>query len=490
MSDTAALDRPAVPLSDPENDPAHSTLILFAFLWAVFTLFHQAKPGFWARTPIESLQTVAAIAVLFRPSSIPIFLSLVIFQLVDLVFTLPRITNHSIVALLIDLTIVFAALIHSFRNRGAPLSGAGLFRLFAPAARVQVIILYLFVVLHKLNGNFFDPRMSCAVDHTQHLARMLARVTRVNLLPSMEIVQTVLIGLTIAAEIAIPLLLLLPRTRLPGIAAGLIFHYVLGVNIFHDFSGMMYALLLLFAPVNFAALSREGWNESVIRSWVKRAGSLFPRSIPVEVWITVGTVTVLLITRNQWQALRPLFLIVFAAYGLVLMGGFGAVTLTQGSRFRYERGIFALNWAFFPIIGLMVLNGLCPYLGLKTENSFAMFSNLRTEGGSTNHLFIPISAQIFGFQRDMVRIVDSSDPWLRYVKERGASITFFTLREHLSQTRRTGKKTELTWDRGGVRKHVQVAEADPELAADWPWLYRKLLVFREVDAEDRQQCVH
>ena len=54
---------------------------------------------------------------------------------------------------------------------------------------------------------------------------------------------------------------------------------------------------------------------------------------------------------------------------------------------------------------LVVLNGMCPYLGLKTDSSFAMFSNLRTEPGFANHLVMPHGPQPFGFQGDLVRLV-------------------------------------------------------------------------------------
>lgn len=79
---------------DGREMQAQRTLIIFAFMWAVFTFFHQSKWAYWTRTPIESLQTAAAIAVVFRPSSPGAFLALVLLQTADLMYTMPNISNH------------------------------------------------------------------------------------------------------------------------------------------------------------------------------------------------------------------------------------------------------------------------------------------------------------------------------------------------------------------------------------------------------------
>lgn len=56
--------------------------------------------------------------------------------------------------------------------------------------------------------------------------------------------------------------------------------------------------------------------------------------------------------------------------------------------------------------------GLSPYLGLRTYPAFAMFSNLRVEGSTPNHLFLGGGLDLFGFQRDTVRVLDTEVPAL------------------------------------------------------------------------------
>ena len=62
---------------------------------------------------------------------------------------------------------------------------------------------------------------------------------------------------------------------------------------------------------------------------------------------------------------------------------------------------------------LVIINGISPYIGLKTQTSWSMFSNLRTEGGKTNHILIRKPFYIADFQNDLVEIVESSDPALQ-----------------------------------------------------------------------------
>lgn len=77
-------------------DSAQTRLTVFATLWAFATVFHQADSG-WAEDPIDLMKTGAAVAVLFRPSSLQRFLLLNLVQAVGLFSQIPtsRITPWS-----------------------------------------------------------------------------------------------------------------------------------------------------------------------------------------------------------------------------------------------------------------------------------------------------------------------------------------------------------------------------------------------------------
>ena len=476
---------------DLPEDRAARTLVLFAFMWAMFTLFHQAKPAFWTRTPVEALQTAAAIAVLFRPASLTAFLSLVILQLVDLLFTLPDITNHSIFAMFVDASIVGSAVILGLQPRRRFTPGA-LYQVFAPAVRVQVIILYGFVVLHKLNTDFLSTIASCGVDHYLHLSGLIRRIVGWSPMPDGELVRIGIIAITLIAEAGIPLLLLFSRTRVAGVGTGLFFHYILGINIFHDFSGMIFALYLLFLPSNFVDEARQVWDRLLSRIRVDGAiQRLAASSIPVGAWITVGVTVILLATGNTWKMLHPLFLAIWVVYGVLCIAAFTATVWSGVRNFAYDGPQYRMHSVLAALPVLVLLNGFLPYIGLKTENSFAMFSNLRTEGGRTNHLFIPVSAQWFGYQRDLVTVSRSSDVYLQGLADRSVAVPFYTFSDHVQRMARYGAKNiEVVFSRGGVEHSLSNAEADPELLRPHSWLQRKFLVFREVDTGVHQMCKH
>jgi hypothetical protein len=90
------------------------------------------------------------------------------------------------------------------------------------------------------------------------------------------------------------------------------------------------------------------------------------------------------------------------------------------------------NWREYPVLTafplLMVINATGPYIGLKTQTSWSMFSNLHTENGMSNHLIVPAGIQITNWQYDLVEIIDSSDPLLNSSRNNGLSVIYLDLR--------------------------------------------------------------
>src|SRR5690606_10814950 len=62
---------------------------------------------------------------------------------------------------------------------------------------------------------------------------------------------------------------------------------------------------------------------------------------------------------------------------------------------------------------------------LKTENSFSMYSNLRTEGGRTNHMIIHTPLLWADYQTDLVYVLNSSDGDFKEFAERPNPITYY-----------------------------------------------------------------
>jgi hypothetical protein len=116
----------------------------------------------------------------------------------------------------------------------------------------------------------------------------------------------------------------------------------------------------------------------------------------------------------------------------------------------------------------VLLNGASPYLGLKTETSFSMFSNLRTEAGEENHLFLP-RLDWFELQDDVVEIGASGAPELARFAGTGERLAWFEVRRALDRRRDEGVR--VTYRRDG--QWVEASSAEPI-----PLLLDRTLVFR------------
>ncbi len=108
-------------------------------------------------------------------------------------------------------------------------------------------------------------------------------------------------------------------------------------------------------------------------------------------------------------------------------------------------GIFLL----FPLI--LLLWGMTSYLGLRTTGNFSMFSNLRTEGPTSNHIILgsnPI--KVWDYQEDRVRIIDIDDEAAKvghhYDPLNGNSLPVVEFRKLVTMWRESGRKITLTYE--------------------------------------------
>ena len=139
-------------------------------------------------------------------------------------------------------------------------------------------------------------------------------------------------------------------------------------------------------------------------------------------------------------------------------------------------------WALAPL--LVVLNAATPYVGLKTQSAFTMYSNLQTEDGRWNHVLIPESVRVFDMQDDTVEVVRSSDERLAEAAGDDTNLIEHDFRTHLSQH----PKLSVTYRHEGQLVTVARAGEDPG-ASDGPGLVaHKLLLFRDVPLASRNVC--
>lgn len=479
---------------------------VFAWLWALAVVMDQAKWSRFRDGPAEWGLTVAALLVLLWPRSRGLFLALLSLHLAAVWSSMPWVSNHRLLAGLVELTILAGgawAVLHA-RRLGRRLCGGAWLTGFAPLVRSEVILFYLLTAWHKLNVDWFDPAVSCGAT----LYRALTDGW-----PAFFTGEWALHGAihgALLVEVAIPLLLLVRRLRPVGLLLGVVFHVLLGMASFFNFSAFMVALLFLFVPGNAGDL---------LLSWVKRsrlrpalaylsgpAGRRLRGMVAAGVLcaLAVGLLTAPWTPRQRWSFVEAdLYLGPWPLTYYLVLSGWLAITaasvmilcgaLRAGDpRWRSFGETFQPpHWVFVIFPFLVLLNGMSPYLGLKTEGSFSMFSNLSTEGGASNHLLVRRPLQIADYQVDLVTILESSDPGLQQLADGDLRLPAFEIAWYLADRREQGVSgSRLRYERGGVVRQVEDAEAAPELATPPSFWSRKLLRFRSVRPPGEAPCAH
>jgi hypothetical protein len=449
----------------------------FSTFWVLAALAH-----FTDNDPLGLLPVLAfGVPVLIFPASGLAFAGFVIAAGVTCATSLPNAANHELISVLIAATFAIAGVHVWIRRRRIPDGESFLTRWLdtarAPAA-MSLIVVYLFTVFHKLNSGFFDPATSCA----GALLGKLLELNGVIVTLSPTIVRASAIG-TIAVESLIMVCLAVPALRRVGLPLGIGFHLVLAPASFWDFATLVFALYMLFVPAR------------VFANMAPRAS--VPRLIAFG---AIGTHLMLATTASLGGGgigpfgIRLNTLLVLTWYvGMVPMLYLLARTILA------DRGPWP-GWRVRPAVLLIVpllafVNGMAPYLGLKTVSSYSMFSNLHTEQGTTNHFFPAMSKlQLTDYERDVVTVtninlaagddVDVMEP--QWTDEKPpTTVPLLELRRVVAQWKSEGvARVGLDYQRDGVTHTVADAYADPVLGAPVPLWQRSLLAFRAVNSGD------
>jgi len=203
-------------------------------------------------------------------------------------------------------------------------------------------------------------------------------------------------------------------------------------------------------------------------------------------------------TRDTFEIANRIGFGLWAVFGLWL----GGMHFRSAWRVRHE----PLNWPNRPkwsiawlIVPLVAGNGLNPWIGLKTQTCFSMYSNLRSEAFG-NHLFLK-RVDLFGYQKDLVELVESEpdllDPTdsptrLQHFANRGRIFPYFELRRLVSGHkgdfravyRRHGQQE-------GVARMGELVTGDEHLFEPIPVLLAKFLWFRRYETfTGPMYCTH
>ncbi len=411
---------------------------LFSAVFAAALILDQLWWGGFQVTSPHALVVLVALWVLFRPSSVARFAALIAINIVATAMDMPFVGDHRLLDVICGVAVLVYLGWTTLRARQVPTSGA-LFAGIAPFLRASMIVVYAFAALAKMNTTFFDPAISCAGWMSHQVVWFDP-----SLLAGRWQVEPAIWG-TVLIEVALPILLAVRRTRPFALVVGIGFHTVLALAGNVPFTAVAFAFYVAFLPPNTteraqALLGGRGGQPR----WVARARS-WRYSRPIifaglaGAWLVgaalgpaKATPGLLGTPAAQMSTVigegTRLVVVVLAAGGIALVlsarTGLGPVDRPRG-RLRIGHPILVVG------VLVLVVNGLCPYLGLKTDTSFAMFSGLRTEQGAWNHLFVPEAVRVFGYQDDVVRVVASNDPTLVARSSDGTRLVFLALDNYL-----------------------------------------------------------
>ena len=471
------VEGPRVPAAD-----ARVQFAVFSFLLALAILFHQSRLGDWEVLSPQMAVSLAAIFVLLRPSSAPRFFAMLAIQLVSLLIDMPNVVNHWLLLGLTTVGLAGGLVLAAVRRRNWLSDSGEIYRRVAPVVRIQVVLVYLFAVLAKLNTDFLDPALSCGAA----MSGDLLASGPVSLYGAWQDVPA--IAGTLLIEALLPIGLLIRRTRVAAVLAGGTFHTVLAVAGHVSFSGFAFAFYALFLPDDLPRRLRSVLDATpALGSAASRlsafAGSRLAFPLLAGAWIGLA-IAISYGPDLVYNGVARLAVVVFVAYAIAL-GAVLALCLLRGGPGAYAPGALRLVhpvWAIAPL--LVVLNAATPYIGLKTQSAFTMYSNLQTEAGRWNHVLVPESVRIFDLQDDTVEVVKSSDQRLAEAAGEDTELIEHDFRTYVSQH----PELSVSYRHEGELVTVPRAGRDPA-ASDGPGLVaRKLLLFRDVPVAARNTC--
>lgn len=473
-------------------------LWLFSHAWAGQSLVQLVFYKHWFSESIVSGYVFAAlaIAVFLFPGRIWLFAAMIASSIFYFVSQWPFVVNHVFIDTFVSATMlgalgltvgVFALARRPFDRQLAD----DWFQKFAPVCGAIFAFMYFSIIVSKLNWGFFDLDISCLTGMIEEAHDKRAILTPLLSLASVEFY----FWFFIVAETLLPLMLAVRRTRLAAFYFGVPFHLLLGLMGHWPFSSFMLCFYILVAMPTLLVVVRN------LAGYLDRLRETLTPWLPAHLAFAAATGLLLL----SALVLKPSW--VWLIWTVVA----SPIILIAVLRENWREGIFSgagvtamwslrpgVLWVFF---GLVVLNSASPYLGLKTWSNVAMYSNMRTEAGVNNHIFMPI-LPVFDFQDDLVDILDSNNEEVLKMKtyparygfvgnEFDVYVNYFELRRAVSNSPDPNLEVRFVRDGETVTfKRGAEDNADKLLDVVPPVLQAKILFFRPVFKGELSYCLH
>lgn len=456
------------PINEPDQ-PHLAFFTLFSLVWASFAVLHvfvysfQFDRASWITTAGVG---VFATALLFRPQSKAIFTLLLLISSISAVLQMPVSSNHSIIKNTFLLAAFCLGTYHGLRGH----SWALFFQQLSYIGRALILIMYFFGVFHKINTDFLNPNVSCAVALWREMPFFVSWL-------DFSAIHYLTIYGTLIGETVIAICLLVPKWRHVGIVSGMAFHALLGLSgyaMYPPFSTLCIALHCCFLSPNAALQILQA------REWRMLLSKL--KTIQGAILIVILLFTLF---ATAWIEAYSAFGLVW----LILVMPFIHVVSKHGRApavyaLKADRGSIAI---VSTITAIFFINGIMPYLGLKTAQSINMFANLRLEAAISNHLIFKDKPGPWLYLDDVVLIRDSGGiPQLEYAKNEKLGVVYYQLLHHIQ----LNPHSQIDFVRGGkvyLQQSAKTLEKDISQILHPLWV-RSLFHFNVVDFSNPKPC--
>lgn len=432
---------------------------VFQTLLLISYVFHQTES--WDHRWLA----VVSVGVLFLFAKTP--LQQIIFWTASLLYVViyfekfPNLANHSNLSFFIFLLVLPMAWKTSLwlSDKNYPH--------FLKTMRWVAVITYFFAAFHKLNSDFFNIEVSCANDKMGEYLDLLPDQWE-----SFKLVfRQWLPFLGFITEAVIPVSLLIPRLRYFGIVFQCGLHFLLAPLGFIDFSSLAMGLSWSFVnPKSLDAL--------LLKKHLKQI-------VTAVLLLTIGLG--LFRWGNQQEEFEFFEGMAFTAIFISLIW-FHVLPKLDRSALRLPTSL-----AHILFIALLFIYGASNYLGLRTAGTFSMFSNLQTEGATSNHLLLSSNPfKIFSFQEDLVEVVSVDERYQGYYRKMPypeqliPRVEFSRLMDIFKQRRGPPIAMEVIYQNKTLK--TQDLANDAQFNFDVPTWQKKLFKFRGIQKQGPQKC--
>ena len=333
--------------------------------------------------------------------------------------------------------------------------------------------MYFFGVFHKINSDFLNPDVSCAVGLWEKMPWPLYLVDH-------PIMHYLAIYGTFAVETILVLMLFSKRFRHIAVVFGILFHLLLAMSsyaMYISFTTLAISLHCLFLNEDSAKKIQSSQFMQAVRARVMN-----PLYLVLGVVLTLCMVIAGMMRQYSIVTLLMLPLVLPFCFAVMRYGASDKPLLSISNRLPTTViGVF--------LGGLFFLNCWMPYLGLKSAQAVNMFANIRLEGGVSNHLIMNKPPKAFNYLEDVIIIdsVEGSKALLYYeLNNHKVGMIYYAFLNEME----TNPDAVVSYTRGG-EKFVDITKAelkeDIETTLHPKW-FRKWFHFKPAELEYVRPC--